>query len=675
MKSVDDLNSTVSMENFKASSNEPIKINAMDSETIQGADRPTIRITANRPKPTRRTITDPSELQQVDLSKIEKAPAPKVESHSFQETAMTALDRAVARKRQEFQDFIEKATAEDEINRARIEDGLDEVSGELNYLPDELKKSRENDSLDKFVRTPVIDEIGKDIEDDFSDIEKDIEEDLRPTQTESTAYGQYVVEDPFADRFTQKVVREEFEEVTEEMEEVEEIPEDVIEESQSVEEIEDPIQEVLVEEKAEEHVYEEKVKTIDQKITEDITSGSIEVRRTIDADPSTIASSSSSDFDLAEEDFEDVTYAGENPDNLTDDQILEISNTREEEFKNEIIQKIIKASKTLDTKSFVVSNKVISLRDAVKNKPAPIERTAKWPLMFAGRPFVAKALKGPEISLLADTDDSNSDNPIGLTIPQARIMYEHDANPYKPGSVESWAKTIPFSDVENIFAALYVASLKGANYIPMACSQPSCQYSYLTDDLDIKKMVTFSSDKTKSLYDDIMKMELTADDTGKYNSVISVINDEYAVGIKIPSIYTILYEYGSLNAEFIRKYSTVVSIIQYIDYIYLINPNTQQFEPIGWKSYPGDYAKTFKSKIATYAKILKEFDDTDFSVMIALITSMVSKTADEKGLTYKIPATTCPKCGAEIPERNINPRGLVFMRQRLVELATTPTEK
>ena len=89
----------------------------------------------------------------------------------------------------------------------------------------------------------------------------------------------------------------------------------------------------------------------------------------------------------------------------------------------------------------------------------------------------------------------------------------------------------------------------------------------------------------------------------------------------------------------------------------------------------GRQAKTFKSKIATYAKILKEFDDTDFSVMIALITSMVSKTAEEKGLTYKIPATTCPKCGAEIPERNINPRGLVFMRQRLVELATTPTEK
>jgi hypothetical protein len=115
--------------------------------------------------------------------------------------------------------------------------------------------------------------------------------------------------------------------------------------------------------------------------------------------------------------------------------------------------------------------------------------------------------------------------------------------------------------------------------------------------------------------------------------------------------------------------------MQYIDYIYFINPETNQYQPVGWKLYPGDNAKSFRSKIATYARIIKEFDETEFSILTALINSMINKNRDTKDLEYEIPAGKCPKCGADIEARPIFPREMVFMRQRLVALATIRTER
>ena len=217
--------------------------------------------------------------------------------------------------------------------------------------------------------------------------------------------------------------------------------------------------------------------------------------------------------------------------------------------------------------------------------------------------------------------------------------------------------------------------MTGANYIPMACSKRSCQYAYLTDNIDINNMIKFSTDEAKARFEKIKNMEITPENTGTYDTVVSVINSSFAIGLRLPSIFTVLYEYNTLNTEFVNKYTAMVSIIQYIDYIYMINEDTQQLNPIGWKVYPGDHTKTFKSKIATYAKILKELDATDFSILLALINSMITKARETKDINYEIPASKCPKCGAEIPARPIDARGLVFMRQRLVELATSPIAK
>ena len=176
-------------------------------------------------------------------------------------------------------------------------------------------------------------------------------------------------------------------------------------------------------------------------------------------------------------------------------------------LKAEILEKIIKQGRKLDTTSFAVSNKVIPIRDALRHSryDKKVERTGSWPLMFAGRMYTATALRGPEVTTLSDYDDADHEGGMLLTVPQAKIMYEHDANPYKPPTLEAWAKTIPIADADNMFAALYIASLRGANYFPVVCPQPKCQFAKLTDDVDINTMIRFKSDKVKERFEKIYR--------------------------------------------------------------------------------------------------------------------------------------------------------------------------
>ena len=452
------------------------------------------------------------------------------------------------------------------------------------------------------------------------------------------------------------------------------------EEDTPVEEVE-----IVVEETKEEEpvsvVIEKKDEEIRNNLIDRAISVSSQVNYDVENTKANIKNSTSSDFDIDEKDFEDVedndtaAQTEEDAVALSQEEITSIRKAGEKNLRNEILQKVINIGKKYDTTQFTVSKKVISIKDATKNIPTPITRTASWPMMYAERPFIASALKGPEIALLLDYDDSDSDSSIGITQNQLKIMYEHDANKYKPNTIENWAKTIPFLDIESIFAALYVASMKGANYFPMTCRDQKCQNQFLTDNTEISKVVKFSNDNIKKKFEEIQKVQITEENTRHYDTVVSVINDNFAIGLKIPSIFTMVYELNSVNREFVEKYSTVISIIQYIDYIYKINPDTMSFEPIGWKAYVGDYGKTFKSKIATYAKILKEFESTEFSILIALINSMLTKATEIKALEYEVPACKCPKCGSEITAIPLAPRQLLFMRQRLVELATTPTER
>ena len=718
---------TVSLDAVKRPVQQNVNINTTNGlsgvETQDNSNN--IRINPNFRKRPRRTIDATSEIQQINPNDYIKKETKDESSFikTVQSNAMSQLDATVRRKQQEFQDFIKYAEEADKTNREKIDNGLEKIEGEVNYMPIDYPQDTQNASNNENVENDVKYDNNTYEEDD---VEKDLEMDLKDTNTiddninisakinsnpfENESYfanpynikeeksfandndgyfddddDDYVEEDDeiLVDGTINDYKNDHYREDQVFNEEENKLESNNNEEFVDIDSKDTPFKEEKPVKKEEKqiNVIEEK----DEEIRNSLMDRAISVSSTVTYDAEvtkdTISNSSSSDFDIDEEDFDDVNstedaaQTEEDAVQLSPEEIEEIRIAGEKNLKNEILKKIINTGKKLDTSQFVISKKIIPIKDALKNRVTEITRTAKWPMMYSERPFIASALKGPEIALLFDYDDSGSESSIGITQQQLKIMYEHDANEYKPTTIENWAKTIPFLDIESIFAALYLASMKGSNYLPMTCREQKCQHQFLTDNIDIDKIVKFNNDDIKNKFNEIMNTTITADNTAKYDSVVNVINDDFAIGLKIPSIFTMVYELNSVDRPFLEKYNTIISIIQYIDYIYKINHDTMNFEPIGWKAYVGNYGKTFKSKIATYAKILKDFDSKEFSVLIALINSMLTKATETRMVEYEIPAGKCVKCGSEIPAMPLAPRQLLFMQQRLVELATTPTER
>lgn len=621
-------------------------------------DHQVVRINPNpiHRRVARRTVENPSDLNTVNPNDVIPQQQVKPASTTPRDRAMGELAAAMQRKQQEYRDFVAQATAEDAMNREKVEDGMEEVNGEMNYMPAELQTPIPEE--DK-VQAPVTYE-----EEEFFSEEESIETgddgsgfemDAAPTNVRVYAQNTF-------DETTASYVEPQTPSFDEPYNDEITYGDNTQRQTYSGYDEEEPESAVS-----------------NEPFSEDEPGPALEVEENVEYTPesknvvaSALGEVTSSDFDVDEADFEDVTQDTE--EQLTDEQIEALEQAAERNLRSDILKKIINTGKRVNTAQFTVSNKVVALKDAMRNVKQEAVRTASWPMMFAGRPFVASSLKGPEIAMMAEMEESNNTG-FAITREQARIIYEHDASPYRPATLEAWCKTIPLADLDNIFAALYMASMKNANYLPMVCQKNSCRHAYLSDDIPIESMIKIEKDETKKRFDEIRGMELTADSACSYESVITVINDNFAIGIKMPSVFNALYEYNTLNSEFISKYASIIAVLQYVDYVYLIDPETQQFQPIGWKTYHGDYTKTYKSKIATYAKIFKEFSPTDFTLMTSIIDSMVVREAESKVVILEVPEAKCPKCGDEIPAHVMSARQMLFTQQRLVTLATMPIEK
>ena len=626
-----------------AQNTQPININAAGgtvtgiADENQNPNRQTIKINPNR-KRVHRTVESADQIQEINPNDYIE-PVNKPEPKPIQEKYINELANAVTRRKQEFHEAIAKMEEEDAANRESIENGLENVGDEIQYMPNPLYTPMSED--DK-IKAPINTDNGivsEDLDDDFEDSDYDESEEVEEP-THVVIHNQDIEEDnnphPFAH---------------------------IVEEESAPEE--DNVEDETVADDVEE---DSTVKSDDAEIpaTEDNKNDTL---NSMDNNISHVTSDDLEDID--DNDFEesDDEDEGSRTDPIDDEESEKLVDVAMANLRNDIMKKIVNTGRKVNASQLVVSNKVINIKDVLKNtKPAAV-KTATWPLMYANRPYIASSLKGAEVALLAEQD--NNSNTV-LTTTQARIIFEHDVNPYRPATLEAWAKTIPFGDLDSIFMALYVASLEGANYVPYTCDNDHCQYAWLSDDLPVDKMVKFGNDDVKKKFESIKNMELTPDNSGAYESVVTVINDRFAVGIKMPSLFTIMYEYGALDDAFIRKYESIISVIRFIDRIYMIGDDGNLY-PVGWKKYPGDHAKTFKSKIAAYSKILKEFNTVEFSIVASLINAAVIKANAD--IEYVMPETNCPKCGNKVAESTVNPRGMLFTRQQLVRIATTYTEK
>ena len=695
--------------NNSNASQTPVSINATNGLTgVQNTpetERQAVRVNPNpgRRKVARRTVNNPSELNTVDPNEIIPH-QPHEQPITPRDKAMNLLAEAMDRKQREYKEFVESAIEADKENREKVEAGLETVNGEMQYMPNDLHvpmtKDEEVHALG-YVENEDADFFSED-EDSYDEEEYDDEdswdEDDPNFDKEVTASVQntrIVSNDFFNEEPEESYNQEEDEYIPDDEDSWDEDEETFDDEEEEFQYTgighDDPVDIDATTSDSEPQPEEEPQYTnlghVDPGEIESIFSDPKEEEQEEESAvfepeytniiaPAIAEEVTAEDFDIDDTDFKDVdnnSEEDEEEESLTDEEIEALDEAAANNLRSEILKKIVNVGKRVDASQFTVSNKVVPLKSAMRNIKK-IERTATWPMMFAGRPFVASSLKGPEIAVLADMEENNNTN-INITREQARIIYEHDANPHRPATLEAWCKTIPLMDLDSIFAALYCASMKSANYLPMVCPKNSCRHAYLSDDVPIESMLKFEKDDIKKKFDTIKKIELTADNSRSYESVVTVINENFAVGIKMPSLFNALYEYSSLSPEFIEKYASIIAVLQYVDYVYLIDPETSQLQPIGWKAYPGDHGKTYKSKISTYSRIFKEFSSTEFTLMASLIDSIVVREAESKLYSLEVPAAKCPKCGTEIIATPMTARQVLFTQQRLVGLATTPIER
>lgn len=613
--------------------------------------------------------------------------------------SFSALDKVVQRKKQEFRDFVDHANEADKINRSRIDAGIEEApnpDNEILYkLPDVDPERSEEVKKDNNITRVSDGEINSDGE-YVDDVEKDIEDEIGHDYYDEDIEDQNNLGSDDINHNYRMGDDMTYEDDPADYEYPEDdIPVDDSDDDYKFEDIEIH----SAEDKPstdQENIDGDNISENNNTVTEDedttnIIDKGLKIMKFDDVDPTkNIGKVDSGSVSVDDDDFEDVldeeTDSLDNDtstddttsNNLTDEERQEIDRKSHEHLKSEILKKIVNAGKKYNTSSLVVTNKVVSIKDAIGREGKKLVQRGKFPLMNAGRPIEMTALSGLEIANLANetmlaesrTGSYRVYDGFGCTPTIVNILYSHDTNPNKPATAKLWAKTIPVRDIDNLFAAVYIASLQGSNFMPRICPNEACKYSFLEELNDINNFIKFPNDKTKKKFNDIMAMPINNAESNSYESVIQIINDKYAIGLRVPSLYFYAYELAGLNDEFRSKYMTIVNLVSMIDAIYLITDDNgvPQLSRIGYKQYPADDAKNFKSKVITYSKILQEFSDRDFSILNAYIQLMGAEDTDTE-LEWSVPESKCPKCGRKIPvNTELTARGLVFTRQQLVDL-------
>ena len=325
-----------------------------------------------------------------------------------------------------------------------------------------------------------------------------------------------------------------------------------------------------------------------------------------------------------------------------------------------VTERLKPASKSLNISSFTIAKKptvtVKSLEKTVK--------AAKWVLPTQESIVLMKEFLGSELEALREASEDSTN--AQMLSRKYRLVYDHIASK-KPDSYEAWLKATPFSDIDHYFFAIFISSFKGTNYLPVDCRNPKCNESYLTDDINIMKMVKFDTEEAKEKFMNIYKGEPQYTGKAIYTSEVVTLSDKIAIGFKDATIYN-LFEIAYLDDAFKRRYSSIIDFIPYIDALYILDAENETLTPIGYKIYPDNVQKSIKSKIAMFNKVLSSLSVDEFGLINSYVRNVANRTT---GIRYIFPQTTCPKCGTLSNEIDATAEELVFTRYQLGALVNT----
>lgn len=325
-------------------------------------------------------------------------------------------------------------------------------------------------------------------------------------------------------------------------------------------------------------------------------------------------------------------------------------------------EKLKPVSKKLDISSFTVLKKPATNINPIFQ--AASARVIKWVLPAQGSIVLMKEFSGAEIEKLREySENSRSVDSLNRRF---HMIYDHIASP-KPATFEQWMKTTPYEDVDHYFFAVYIASFKGANYLPVDCVNNKCNEAFITEDINIMDMVKFENNEAKNKFVKLYQSEATPAGKGVYCTEIVPITNTVAIAFRQPSIYNLI-EIASLDERSRNIYSHILDYIPYIDTMYAIDTEQQTLTPINYKVFPDNAQRTIRSKIKKYESIFSLMSVDEFGPIKAYVRAITEKTT---GMSYVYPAVECPKCHTLTTEHPASAEQLVFTRYQLGSLVTT----
>ena len=351
----------------------------------------------------------------------------------------------------------------------------------------------------------------------------------------------------------------------------------------------------------------------------------------------------------AEDDDEEVEVTDDTAEN---DESINI-------LKNMIAQKIKPVSIKTDITGFTIAKKGTMSTEILAIDQAAF---AKWPLPATGITVSMREISGANLeNLRGYLDRGRPDHRSAL-----KIIYDHIVSP-KPESFEAWLKSIAYADYDNLFMLVYISAFADANFIPVDCTSESCGKPYLTDSIPIMDMVKFKNSETEQKFWDLYNEE-PSNAKALYTTEVVPISNNFAIGLKEPSLYSVLIEPDYFNADFTEKYAQTVRYFPYIDNIYWIDAARKTLVPIKWKVYDNNIAKSVRSRIRRYDKIINGLTSDQHALILAYINAINDRI---DWFNYRLPETTCPHCGQVVEaDDNYTALNLVFLRNRLAVLAT-----
>ena len=317
----------------------------------------------------------------------------------------------------------------------------------------------------------------------------------------------------------------------------------------------------------------------------------------------------------------------------------------------------------VDLNEYSVNNNKINI-NATMNRIAKdtdvFTRTQSVPLYDTGRMISFTPLSGSDIvKLSADNYDSRLET-LRKTY---SVMYTHDASIDKNKvSFTTWMKTIAAGDLQQLYFGLYKSTFAGSNYIAYKC--PECDNFFMVHK-DIQDMYSVNKDATdeqKARLKDIEEHS-EVDDNIKTRAEMFQVSENFVVLIHPKTLYNTL-EIEYLDNKFRDKYSSILQAMQYIEKVFYIDKARKSLIPIDMHPDKDSIVKTIKNKCVIIHKLISAITVEQYSILTGTNYIQNINERDDK-VTFQLPETVCPKCGAKIPAEARTPEQLLFTRHQL----------